>query len=406
MTATGGFDITQEGGVLAALQPPGEASSTLYQVFLAPLAMTGAGTASPLGAIGDTEPLRAFALRLTTAPDAEPAPDPDAGDDLAVIDLDAGDNVDAAIALSRLAFGDGAAPQPGGEPAARTALLARDDVFADSLASGGAQGALGAPLLLTPQDALDPRVEAELERLQVDVVQVLGGEDAIAPAVAQRLQELGYEVQRLAGATRVETAVAVARALVPDADAVVLARAFGGPDGDETQAFADALGGGAYAARARQPVLLTDTGALSDATATYLTEAGVDHVLVLGGVGAVSEAVVDEVEALGITVRRAGASNRFATAVALLGVLGIDDVDDVDVALVTEGQSADAWASGFAAASIASRQATAFVLSNGDALPPETDAFLQTGTAPTLVCAPYAADAACAAAQVALTTDG
>jgi len=113
-------------------------------------------------------------------------------------------NVEAAIAYSAATYADGAAP---------VVLLARDDDFADALTSGSAQGVLDAPLLLTAPNVLSPQTAAELERLDPDEVRIMGGNQAVSPAVETALQGLGYTTSRYFGSDRVGTAVAVAEAL-------------------------------------------------------------------------------------------------------------------------------------------------------------------------------------------------
>lgn len=297
--------------------------------------------------------------------------------------LRADDTVETAIAFSAFTFPDGA-------PAA---LLGRDDLFADALSSGGAQGALGAPLLLTGGDGLDPRVRAELERLDVELVVLLGGPDAIEDAVASQLMAAGYEVDRLAGSTRTETAIAVATAVLPEARTAVLVRS-SASEGDPTQAFADSLGAGAFAAHEEAPVLLTESGQLTATTREYLTQAPVRRVAVAGGQAAITDAVLDEVRALGITVERLAGDTRFETATAL----AFAQYDDpVDVVLV-DGQARDAWAAGFAAAALGRERA--LLLTAGDEVPtPTVDALLASGVG--LVCGPSVESAACRLADAA-----
>ena len=311
------------------------------------------------------------------------------------------DPVAMAIAWSQHVLPGGGAR--GGSALADTALLGRDDVFADSLASGGLQGARGAPLLLTDPDALDSRTAAELQRLGVGEVVVLGGEAAVSEAIVDELIADGLEVTRLAGASRLETAAAVAEATDPAARFVVLTRAFG-EAADATQAFADALAAGGLAAALAAPVLLTETEQLSDAAADFLEGAGTTDVLIAGGELAVGQQVVADLEALGITVERAAGANRFASAVALAGELGYDSAADAPGVILVDGQRADAWADGFAAALSASTgDARPIVLSNGDTVPTETEAFLAAGHVP-LTCGASVSPDACTAAQEDLDT--
>ncbi|MFL6117711.1 MAG: cell wall-binding repeat-containing protein [Catenulispora sp.] len=153
-------------------------------------------------------------------------------------------------------FGTGVAVSRAAFPAAGSAnavILARGDQFADALAGIPLAKAKNGPLLLTPGGAgaagLDPNVEAEILRVlpkdKNHTVYVLGGVGAIPQPVADQISALGYNVVRLAGGTRFDTALAIARdpRALNNPRHVVLAR------GDD---FADALAAGPFAANAFQ----------------------------------------------------------------------------------------------------------------------------------------------------------
>lgn len=240
-------------------------------------------------------------------------------------------------------------------------LLGRADGFADSLASGGLQGVLGAPLLLTPSDRLDDAVAEELVRLGAVGVVLLGGRTALTTEVADAAARMGLDVQRIEGPTRLATAVAAADALVGAAGeppAVVLARAGGDPE-DPTRGFADALAGGALSADLGLPLLLTDADGLSpDVTAWLDRTPSVGRALVLGGTAAVGAQVVDDLQARGLQVRRLAGPDRGATAAAVRGAapglateLGRgSNAVGVDGPVLVDGADPLAWADGFAAA--------------------------------------------------------
>ena len=337
-----------------------------------------------------------------------------------VLTVESGDdNVDRSIAWSQLDPTGSSFAQVGGEQptlstanqgstrsvsalgASQTVLIGRDDLFADSLASGGAQGLLDAPLLLTGGDALDGRVADELERLGADTVILLGGNAALSDQVATDLSDLGYTVERLGGASRIDTAVEIARDVAPTADRAVLVRGYPAGEADATQAFADSLAAGALAADLGVPLLLTASDALSAATAGYLSDAGVTDVLLVGGTAAVDEQVVTDLCEIGITVERLDGDTRYDTAVAIAAERGASTAADADETILVDGADPDAWADAFPAALRASQGLAPVVLGQGDTLPAPTLDYLTGGGTP-LVCGTTTTIAACGAAEAAL----
>ncbi|MEO8468514.1 MAG: cell wall-binding repeat-containing protein [Chloroflexota bacterium] len=90
---------------------------------------------------------------------------------------------------------------------------------------------------------------------------------------------------RLAGASRFGTAAAISAAtFLPGADVAYIANAYN---------FPDALAGAAAAGTIKGPVLLVGaTGAINASTAAELTRLQPANIIVLGGTGAVSDAVL------------------------------------------------------------------------------------------------------------------
>lgn len=186
----------------------------------------------------------------------------------------------------------GALPQVNGQPAA---FLATGQGFADAVAAGAPAAADAAPVLLTRSGTLPQVTERAIEDLGIGHLWVLGGEAAVSAAVVSEVENLGVEVERIAGSDRQETAVAVARHFVAsavlDGGVVTLAR------GDD---FPDALTGGVTAAATGGPVLLTRSpSALGEAAERYLRvpAAEITVVRAMGGPAAVSRAVLAEADA-------------------------------------------------------------------------------------------------------------
>src|SRR5690606_6787534 len=198
-----------------------------------------------------------------------------------------------------------------------TALLARADLFPDALTTGALQGLFDAPLLLSGGDELDERVVTELERLGTTNVVVLGNEQAISETLTDALAADGLNVYRLGGATRIETAVAAVSEANPDATTAVLTRAYAAEGADDAQAFADLLGVSPWAAEHDWPVLLSQSEVLTPSVAAFLADSALTEIIIIGGETAISAAVEEAINELGIATRRVAGSNRFATAIAI-----------------------------------------------------------------------------------------
>ncbi len=199
--------------------------------------------------------------------------------------------------------------------AAERVIIASAQDWPDALAGGYLAGQLDAPLLLVARDAVpDPTLEA-LEALGAESVTLLGGEAAIRPAVAAQLEQAGYEVERRSGASRYETAAAIAAVGVEvglwggQRTAIVASG----------EGFADALVASALAFSEGFPILLTPGARLHPVVAEALSELDIERVLVPGGAAAVADGVVAAIEALEIEVVRVReeGGGRWETALAL-----------------------------------------------------------------------------------------
>jgi putative cell wall-binding protein len=166
---------------------------------------------------------------------------------------------------------------------------------------------------------------------------LLAGGTAPALAAPGDVDLKAASVQRVAGAGRVETAIAAAAFSGGKADAVVLAR---------SDNFADSLAAAPLASDKSGPLLLTSPGALQsqvvDAIRDVLKPGGT--VYLLGGTAALSASVESSVRATaGVgTVTRVQGGNRYETAVAVARLLPAA----TDVALVTGGNFPDGLAAG------------------------------------------------------------
>jgi putative cell wall-binding protein len=219
---------------------------------------------------------------------------------------------------------------------AGTALLARADEFADALVAAPLAAQVGGPILLTASDHLPDEVAGELDRLRVDEVLVLGGEDAIAPAVVRQLEEGGREVRRLAGESRYHTAEAVAAELGAEGGTVLVATG---------EAFPDALAAGPVSAAQGWPIVLVTREGIPAPAERTLRATGPDRVLILGGEGAVGEPVAAALAERAPTSRIAGAT-RHETAAAAFDAAVAEGLDPDDLWLADALDFPDALVAG------------------------------------------------------------
>lgn len=281
-----------------------------------------------------------------------------ASTDLAVERVAGADRYETAAALAERGWPDGAT----------RVYLAAGGRFADALAAGPAAAKADGPILLTGSTALPEATDSALQRLDPAEVVVVGGPGAVATSVLDEISSrTAARVRRIGGIDRYATAAAVASAGWPaGAETVYLAA------GDR---FADALAAGPLAGRDGAPILLTSPDRLPEPTVAALRFLAPDRVVVIGGPGAVSQAVLDTVGA-GRAVERISGADRYETAAAVAERLSGTVPASAYVA------TGVAYPDALAAAPVAARAGAPVLLSTPSCLPEPLVAALDR-TAPT-----------------------
>ncbi len=191
------------------------------------------------------------------------------------------DRIDTAILISKNSF-----PTAG---SANAVVLARADLFPDALAGAPLAVAKGGPLELTSLSGpsfIDPRTVTEIQRVLSTgkTIFVLGGTAAIADNVVAQLQGLGYQVIRLGGTDRFQTAVLIAQSGLNNPANLFLANGIN---------FPDALSAGPSAAKVGGAILLTNNNVMPAFTQQYLASRTGVTVYAMGGpaAGAAPQAI-------------------------------------------------------------------------------------------------------------------
>ena len=240
-------------------------------------------------------------------------------------------------------------------------IVVSGESLEESVSATPLAGHLNAPILFTRHDVLHPLVAEFISSQSVPSVLVAGGPAAVSDDVVAALEGLVHSpaVERVAGADRYETAVALASRLPAEGaewcgggePAAVLANG-----GDVS--LTGAMAAGPMASRMGVPVLLTRAADLPAATAGFLSERAIGHVVIVGGDGEVSADVVAAVRALGVAeVERIDGRSASRTSVLLADLaLGfcraaLGSVSNDTVALVRGDLAAD----GIAAAGVLAR---------------------------------------------------
>ncbi|NUP51168.1 MAG: hypothetical protein HOW97_28230 [Catenulispora sp.] len=171
------------------------------------------------------------------------------------------------------------APGTTAKPGAESVVLSRSDLPYDALGGSTLAAVAQGPLLLTPTDHLDPAVKTEIARVlgtasSTKTVYVLGGEQALSPAVFDAVKAMGYTVKRIAGPDRYTTSVAIAQEVTArygtDATKILVATGRNFPDALSAGAAAEADTG--YSGPSVGVVVLTDDTKIPAATAAYLAQ--------------------------------------------------------------------------------------------------------------------------------------
>ena len=195
-------------------------------------------------------------------------------------------------------------------------VIATGKNFADALSGSYLAVVKNAPIILT--NGKDNNIAALHTYIKENVaedgkVYILGGEGAV-PASVEAIE--GYDVVRLSGPTRYDTNLAILEEAGIVGDELIVATG---------KSFADSLS----ASAAKLPILLVKPGtALSDEAKTVIE--GMNKIYIIGGEGAVSKDIEEELAVYG-EVERVFGKSRYETSVSVANTF-FEDVEEVVVA--------------------------------------------------------------------------
>ncbi|WP_299742769.1 cell wall-binding repeat-containing protein [uncultured Rossellomorea sp.] len=165
------------------------------------------------------------------------------------------------------------------------AVIAYGGNFPDALSIAPFAASSGIPILLSPANALADETKEALKNVTDTII--VGGKSAISDGVQKQLAT--KNPVRISGKDRYETSVNIATQLEMPGDIITVATG---------QNFADALTGSVLASKYYEPIILVEKNKVPDAVRKYISENGTWYYTVLGGEGAVSQKVVEELSGL------------------------------------------------------------------------------------------------------------
>ncbi|WP_017750690.1 cell wall-binding repeat-containing protein [Clostridium tyrobutyricum] len=243
---------------------------------------------------------------------------------------------------------------------ADSAVLVSGEAFADALSAAPFAKQINAPILLTSSKSLDNNTSAELSRLKVKNVYIIGGTGVVSSSVENTLKKMKINVQRISGADRYATSLAVAKKLSKPEQIFVASG----------QGFADGLSISSYAASSGSPVLLINGSKLTNDTLQYVKNNS-SKMYVVGGTGVVSDSVVKTLGAA-----RISGKDRYTTNLAVLNKF--NDKYNLSNIYISSGND---FADALCGSSAAGKEKAPIILLNRDGNSNDLKTYIKSGLA-------------------------
>lgn len=249
--------------------------------------------------------------------------------------------------------------QRGWQYSANTAILTTGENFPDALSAAPLAQKLNAPILLTEPNSLNSDTLAEIKRLNVKKVYIIGGTGVISGDIEKLLSLMGITTIRLAGQDRYETALAVAAEVGVSKGAFVVS----GLD------FPDAVSVSSIAAVKAMPILLVPSDVLTQSQQDFLSKNKITNVFVVNGNSQISDQVISQFPDSEVI----SGNDPYERNIKLI-MRFADDLDKNTLYVATGRNFPDA----LAASVLAQKNKNPILLIDDSTVPTSTSAFLAT----------------------------
>lgn len=228
----------------------------------------------------------------------------------------------------------------------RTVVLASGSNYPDALAAASLAGAYDAPIVLTEPNSLSVDAADMIEQLSPKVIYVVGGEAAVSKSAVDTATYYaadGCKVFRIAGDTRLETSLAIAKRVRQKStasDSLIVTTGLN---------YADALSVSPFAFAYNSPIFLCGSNGLSADAISYISGAGFKRAILVGGTAAVPERVKHQLTSAGISsgsITRLAGATRYETSAKIMSYAVNAGMNVSNVYLATGKNFPDALAAG------------------------------------------------------------
>lgn len=235
----------------------------------------------------------------------------------------------------------------GWSSATNAVLINGETGLVDALTATPYASLKNAPILITHKDNLTPATLTRLKAMNVKNVDIVGGVNSISENVVNQLKANGMTVNRIAGNSRYETGLEVAKAMDKISDVSKIAVVNG------EKGLPDAVSVAAPAADNKMPIILAHpTNGLDAATKTFINEESISKSYVIGSTTSMPESIVNSLP--GTKTRLGGTDRHDTNAKVIKEFYTQNELDNIYVAksgyVNNDTELVDALAAGVLAA--------------------------------------------------------
>lgn len=251
-----------------------------------------------------------------------------------------------------------------GWESANTAILVNGNAIPDALSATPLAKIKDAPVLLTGSDTLNEKTKAELDRLGVSDVYIIGGENSISKTIENKLTGEGKLVRRVYGEDRFDTSYKIAEKIIDikNTDNIVTNDVEKVAVVNGNKGLADAISFSPVAGNLEIPIILVNQKGELGKSKEIATAENIKKTYVIGG----ENSIAKEAESAFTNPQRISGLNRNDTNAKIIESFYINE-DMQNAYVVKNGQAKQGdLIDGLSVGSLAAKNNCPIIVTNGD----------------------------------------